>query len=205
MLLKLVGSAHGTLVFSRRAHVLGSAIRELLPHGASVLDIGTGDGTIAAYWKSERPDLSVEGVDVLVRPDAKIPVAWFDGQTLPFRDNSFDVTTMVDVLHHANDQLRLLSEAARVARRYVIIKDHVAASAFDRATLAAMDWVGNAPHGVSLPYNYLSQPQWIDLTASANLEVETTKMDLGLYAFPLNELFGRNLHFISCLRKKQAK
>jgi len=185
--------------------VLGSAIRELLPAGSQVLDVGTGDGTIAGYWTKERPDLLVEGVDVLARPEAKIAVGAFDGQTLPFPDQAFDVTTMVDVLHHAADQPRLLSEAARVARQFVIIKDHIAISTFDRATLAAMDWVGNAPHGVSLPYNYLSPGQWNDLFALADLEVERTSTDIGLYPFPLNLVFGRQLHFVSRLRKKRQK
>lgn len=201
MFLKTIGALHGHMVFSRRALVLGSAIGALFPVGANVLDIGTGDGTIAEHWTRGRPDVSVEGVDVLVRPKAKIPVRAFDGLNLPFPDRSFDVVTLVDVLHHARDQVRLLSEAARVARQFVIIKDHIPSSRLDWATLAVMDWVGNAPHGVSLPYNYLSSRQWSDLFRKAKLDVETTESKLGLYPFPLNYLFGRKLHFISRLRK----
>ena len=135
-------------------------LKELLPTDAVVLDVGTGDGTIASMLLQEREDVTIKGVDVHPRPSTKIPVTIFDGQTLPFPNSSFDVVSFVDVLHHISDPERLLLEAVRVARGYVIIKDHLAENALDRCVLRLMDWVGNAPHGVRLPYNYMSLSEW---------------------------------------------
>ena len=65
--------------------------------------------------------------------------------------------------HHARAPESLIAEAARVARKAVIVKDHLAESPLDRLTLRMMDWVGNAPHGVALPpYNYASRETWRD-------------------------------------------
>jgi hypothetical protein len=67
----------------------------------------------------------------------------------------------------------LLKEAARVARKAVILKDHFSENGVDHMTLRFMDWVGNAPHGVVLPYNYASRAEWRSWYAEAGLEIET--------------------------------
>ena len=199
-----VAEFHGTAIFPRRARVLAAAISELLPREASVLDVGSGDGTIAAQWMQARPDLRVEGIDVLVRPDTKIPVRAFDGRTIPYPDRSFDVVSFVDVLHHADDAARLLREAARVARHSVVIKDHYAENRLDRATLALMDWVANAHHGVALPYHYWSRAEWQRAFAAAALSVDELRTKLPLYPFPFSMVFGRGLHFVARLRTPHA-
>jgi hypothetical protein len=81
----------------------------------------------------------------------------------------------------------------------VIVKDHFAENTLDRATLSLMDWVGNAPHGVSLPYNFWSRDRWKCAFKTAGLTVAKIETDIPLYAFPLNWVFGRGLHFLSLL------
>lgn len=201
MIAKIMGSVHANLVFSRRARVLGDIIRELLPPNSRVLDVGCGDGAISKSWMMNRPDISVQGIDVLVRPATKIPVRAFNGQFIPFEDNSFDVVSFVDVLHHSDNALQLLREARRVSKTSVLIKDHYSENWFDQATLAFMDWVGNAPHGVSLPYNYLSHRRWKQVFRAAALFETAIETNIPLYPFPFDLVFGRKLHFIALLRK----
>ena len=201
MLKRILGSVHAKLVFSRRSRVLGDMIGDMLPPNVRVLDVGCGDGTIAQYWMTIRPDVRVEGIDVLARSATKIPVHVFDGHTIPFEDNSFDVVSFVDVLHHAENVLQLLREARRVSKNYIVIKDHYAENWIDHTTLAFMDWVGNAPHGVSLPYNFLSRATWLDVFRAAALSEAKVEMEVPLYSFPFDLVFGRNLHFIALLRK----
>jgi len=62
---------HENLVFQRRTKVLANHISDLIPHGSRVLDVGCGDGTIDMLISRQRPDITVTGLDVLVRPDAK--------------------------------------------------------------------------------------------------------------------------------------
>ncbi len=195
-----VGALHGQLVFKRRVRVLAEAIAGAIPAGArDVLDVGCGDGTIAALLQQHRPELSVTGVDVMVRPDTKVPVQEFDGVHLPFADRSFDVVMFVDVLHHTDDPTVLLREAKRVARVAVVLKDHRRNSPIAYATLRLMDWVGNAHHGVVLPYNYWSDSAWRKAFADIGLVQEARNEDMGLYPFPASLVFERNLHFLTRL------
>ena len=60
----------------------------------------------------------------------------------------------VEVLHHTTDPLALPRESSRVARDCIIIKDHHLDNLAAAAVLRFMDWMGNARHGVILPYNY---------------------------------------------------
>jgi SAM-dependent methyltransferase len=201
--LSWIARSHRALVFGRRARVLADALAPLIPAEArSVLDIGCGDGTIASLLAERRPDLAIEGVEVIPRPMCRVPCRPFDGAKLPFPDRSFDVCLFVDVLHHTTDLTQLLREAARVACTCVVLKDHLSESSFDHSTLRAMDWIGNRPHGVALTYNYQSRIQWQAHFAACGLQPAEFSTDLPLYPFPFSLLFGRNLHFVAQLAKR---
>jgi SAM-dependent methyltransferase len=189
---------HGGWVFKRRLQVLSSALAERLPSGARVLDIGAGSGEMGTAIGRHRPDIQMRGIDVFVRPKTDYPVDAFDGEHIPHDSNSFDACIIVDVLHHTKDPLTLLLEASRVAPM-VIIKDHLREGMLAEETLRAMDWVGNARHGVVLPYNYWNRLQWQAAFERAQLHAEAWQDDVPLYVGPLQMLFGRSLHFVTRL------
>jgi len=199
MLKKSIGQAHEKLVFNRRVRVLVDEIGKLLPPQSQMLDVGTGDGQIAKMIGERQEGTVVQGIDIMHREVIHIPVTLFDGKVIPMEDNSVDVVTFVDVLHHTDDPQILISEASRVARKAVIIKDHLSENALDHATLRAMDWVGNAPHGVVLPYNYAPRKDWDKCFTNAGLETDEFVTDIPLYPAPLSWVFGRKLHFIARL------
>lgn len=194
-----LAKSHDRLVFRRRVRVLVDEISALLPQGADVLDVGTGDGQVAALIHARQTGGAMRGIDVMLRPQTAIPVSLFDGAQIPLPDASVDVVTFVDVLHHTQDPASLIAEAARVARKSVIIKDHFSENALDHATLRFMDWVGNAPHGVVLPYHYASRAQWDGWFAAAGLRVDVMCGDIPLYPLPASLIFGRGLHFVTRL------
>jgi SAM-dependent methyltransferase len=200
-LLSAIKHGHRAFVHRRRVRVLAETLAAQLPPSASVLDIGCGDGTIAGLIAELRPDISIKGVEVMVRTDCRIECYPFDGHTLPFPDNSVDVCLLVDVLHHTSDVSVLLREAVRVSRNNVLLKDHLSENGFDHATLRFMDWVGNRPHGVTLTYNYQSRAQWNAHFAACGLRVATFTTDLSLYPVPFSTLVGRKLHFVALLQR----
>ena len=194
--MSLVRTLHGRVVWDRRVQVLTEQIARQLPPDARVLDVGCGDGTIAAQIMALRPDVTITGIDVLIRPETKIEVTEFDGRAIPFDAGTFDAVTFVDVLHHTDDATVLLREARRVATTSVVIKDHLADAFLANPTLRAMDWVGNASHGVALPYNYWTRAQWDAAFAEVGLEVQGSVTDLRLYAPPLTWACDRQLHVL---------
>lgn len=199
MALSVLGQVHDKVVLNRRVAVLAEALGALVPAGAKILDVGTGDGQIAALIAAEQSGTEVHGIDVMLRPETQIPVVEFDGTTIPHSDKSFDVVSFVDVLHHTQDAGGLIKEAARVARQAVLIKDHLAENALDHTTLRFMDWVGNAPHGVVLPYNYASRDMWDGWFEAAGLKTDRFDTDVPLYPAPAAWVFGRELHFVARL------
>jgi SAM-dependent methyltransferase len=196
-----LNATHGKLVFGRRVRVLSDTLATILPKDARVLDVGAGDGSIAANIMKQRADLAIEGVDVFQRPTTQIPVTVFDGHHLPFADSSFDCVLFVDVLHHTDDASELVREAARVANNSVIIKDHLLEGMFAGPTLRFMDWAGNRGHAVVLPYNYLPRSRWDQIFSGAGLRVASWRGELGLYPDPASWLFDRQLHFVARLTK----
>lgn len=190
---------HSRAVVGRRVQVLAHHLAELVPPKATVLDIGAGDGLLASALAQLRPDVCVRGVDVIVRPGAAIHVERYDGLHLPNPDRSVDVALLVDVLHHTGEQLDLLRETARVARE-VVIKDHLLQGLVARPTLRLMDSIGNARHGVALPYCYWERREWETAFEAAELRIVEWRERLGLYPIPLKWLFERSLHFMARLR-----
>lgn len=200
----VLGLIHGSYVHERRVRVLGSLIAEMLPAGASVLDVGCGDGRLSGQILAQRSDVTIEGLDVLPRANARISATHFDGKVIPCEDSSVDSVMFVDVLHHAEDPCALLREGARVARNRVIVKDHNCGSPLAELTLGFMDWVGNARYDVNLPYNYWSAGLWTAAFDLLGLQKVAHRTELGLYPGFADWVFGRNLHFLACLEKQPA-
>jgi len=201
--MNLLGNAHDKLVYPRRIAQLVRNIADLLPTDARVLDVGCGDGLLSFEIAKRRRDVRVEGIDVLLRKNTFIPVAKFDGTTIPHMDSSFDAVILVDVLHHTIDPTILLREARRVARRVIVIKDHTRNGFIAGSRLRLMDWVGNSRHGVVLPYNYWTKETWLVQLGKLGLSIDNWLDDLELYPWWANWLFGTSLHFIACVRPQR--
>lgn len=196
---KFLNTVHNKAVFRRRVRVLSGHLVHELGSSGSVLDLGCGDGSIAKAIMDREPGLVFRGMDVLIRPHTLIPVEHFDGSVIPAPDRSFDWVTIVDVLHHTDNPRQLLAEAARVARKGVIVKDHLRDGLAARQTLRLMDWVGNKGHDVRLPYNYLSKQEWEAVFSDVGIAARSWRQSLSLYPFPANLVFDRGLHFIATL------
>ncbi len=198
--MSLLGEIHGRQIQPRRIKALAAHLGSLLPEGSRVLDVGCGDGRLARAIADRRPDLSFEGIDVVDRPGAVIPVRVFDGKRIPCADRAGDVVLIADVLHHTDDPAALLAETCRVARRAVVVKDHLREGFLAGPTLRLMDWVGNAPYGTRLTYNYWTRDQWRAAFSRLGWAPDVWIDRLALYPPLADRIFGRSLHFIARLK-----
>lgn len=202
---RAVGQVHTRFVFARRIRRLAQLFAELIPKGARILDVGCGDGAASYALLAVRPDVSVEGIDVVPRERPLISVEMYDGQRIPRPDNSYDVVLLSDVLHHTQNPVTVLREVSRVTSRYVLIKDHYRQGFAAQHRLRFMDWVGNARFGVALTYNYLNPEQWATAWNEAGLQPDEAITRLHLYPVPLDWIFGARLHFIARLTKSNGR
>ena len=199
--MRLVEKIHERYIFGRRIGKLAAHFARVIPLGARVLDVGCGDGALARLIMKQRPDVKIDGIDVLIREKTHISVQRFDGHTIPYPSGAFELVMFADVLHHTADPEILLREAIRVCSDAIVLKDHTAEGLLAHPTLRFMDKVGNARHGINLPFNYWTETHWLEVFRSLGLNVSTWIKQLGLYPLPVNWLFGRSLHFLAVLSK----
>ncbi|MEO6536133.1 MAG: class I SAM-dependent methyltransferase [Candidatus Paceibacterota bacterium] len=84
-----------------------------VPADAKILDIGCGIKPYRSLFASP----SYIGIDIEGGghgDEEKTVDAYYDGENVPFPDNSFDVTLCTQVLEHASNPAALVSEASRV-------------------------------------------------------------------------------------------
>jgi SAM-dependent methyltransferase len=182
--------------------VLAQHLAARLPRDSRVLDVGTGDGALASRIMQLRPDVTIEGLDVAIRPKVWISVGLFDGLHIPIECSSFDCVMLVDVLHHAQDASLLLREAVRVTRRQLLIKDHLCEGILASATLRFMDHVGNWGHDVAVRGKYFSETEWRDLISQTGAVIDERVDRLDIYPFPFTHIFDRRFQVLFELRKK---
>lgn len=97
--------------------------RKFIPTDSSVLDIGTGTGSTLNYINQHIPNLRVHGLDIINHLDfpSDLDRTIYDGFTVPFASNAFDIVLLLYTLRHVEQPKQVLVEAARVAREQIIV------------------------------------------------------------------------------------
>ena len=118
-----------TMGLARVRRVFG-VLRSLTPE--DVLDVGTGRGVFLWPLLDEFPDLPVTAIDqdpqrvrdleaVRLGGIERLVAYEMDATSLVCETDSFDVTTLLEVLEHLPEVDRAVAEAVRVTRRFVLV------------------------------------------------------------------------------------
>jgi SAM-dependent methyltransferase len=99
---------------------LAAGIHQALGESQTVVNIGAGAGS---YEPTDRTVVAVEPSQAMIhqRPPDQAPVVQASATDLPFRDAAFDAALAILTVHHWPDQLRGLTEMARVTRERIVI------------------------------------------------------------------------------------
>ena len=141
-----------TLSAVAKARNVSTLLPDLGPSGVRLLDIGCGDGAVLEAIAGDHPEWSFAGVEIAQRAvdiaAGRLPAAdiqRYDGTTLPFEDETFDVGVLSHVLEHVTDPPAVLREAARVCR-VVHRRGPARGQPLDPARVEARDRREGRPH-----------------------------------------------------------
>lgn len=99
-----------------------AAIRSAVPHARRILDVGCGHGFSSYYLQRWAPvTVALDSSASLLTMNPVARRVRGIAERLPFNDNTFDLVNFWESLHHVEDAVVALREAARVTRRWVVI------------------------------------------------------------------------------------
>lgn len=93
----------------------------------------------------------------------------YDGKSLPFEDNAFDLVQLITVLHHVQDPEALVLEAKRVGKR-LLIQEETYTSTFQKYITWIADSVNNWEFR-GHPHTNKTDKEWEALFQQNDLQV----------------------------------
>ena len=139
----------------------------------SHIEIGSGPGSVLSVMRKQ--NYTVEGLDIAdnsFREDLRPTV--YDGENMPFLHNDFDTALLLTVLHHTQDPDAIIREAARIAKRIVIIED-VYDNRFMEWLTKVFDSVMNLEF-IGHPHSNRSDAEWRETFERLDLRIRYRKI-----------------------------
>ena len=143
-------------------------------------------------------------MDVVRRPEAVVEPVLYDGSHLPFESGHFDLALAVDAVHHADAPAVFLAELARVARRWIVLKDHTYETAAGASMLRVLDEIGNRRFSIRSPGRYQRGFEWISWLETKGFALRSLTHPARCHARLLGALTNR-LQFVALLERDDAR
>ena len=145
----------------RRRNRILEQIVPFLTKGDRFLDIGSGSCNVC--YDLMELGYDVTGVDI---DDLSV---FPDGERLPFHDDSFDTSLILQVLHHTANPEEIIKEARRVSKKIIIMEDLITSRIQKYLTFFA-DSLGNLEF-TGHPHSNMSQSGWEGIFDKVNLRI----------------------------------
>ncbi len=137
-------------------------IADMVPEGATVLDLGCGDGDLLAYLSSRRNikargvEISEEGVLACVRRGLSVRQGNLQEGLADYPDNSFDYVILSQTLPFLDDPAMILHEVLRVGKSAIVSLPNWG---YWRCRLSLL-FRGRIPKATDLPQRWYETPRW---------------------------------------------
>ncbi len=154
--------------FKSRAEKLVDLFDAHLKDGQKIIDIGAGSCLVAR--EISKKGIQIVPVDVIDYNRTDLDLMIFDGERLPFEDNSFDISLLIFVLHHCDFPIRVLREAIRVSEKIIVMED-IYYSGGERIFLKIWDFITNLFASENMPFNFRNKKGWRSLFRQLGLVV----------------------------------
>ncbi len=136
-----------------------AAIAAWIPQGASVLDLGCGDGSLLQYLKTEREvrgygvEISDAGIVACIQNGVNVIQNDLDSGLKDFESNSFDYVILSQTLQATRHTEPLMQEILRVGREGIVSFPNFG---YWKARLNVLH--GHMPMSEELPYQWYNTP-----------------------------------------------
>jgi len=167
-------------VGNKRAIDTVGKIKKFLNKNNSILDIGS--GTCNVYEVLLKKGYNVVGLDVRHFSFVEnIKPVLYDGDKIPFEDNTFDVALLLTVLHHLPYPEKIIKEAMRVSKKVIIIED-IYSNIFSQYLTYFFDCICNLEF-IGHPHTNKDDKQWKDVFLQHGLNIMNIRYDNLFFIF----------------------
>lgn len=162
-------------ILQKRTEKIVDLFEPFIEEGEKILDIGAGGGWISEeIQRRKKAEITLLDVKDFNQTDLKIVL--YDGENIPFPDNSFDISLLIFALHHCLNFAKVLEEAKRVSKKKIIIIEDVPTSPINKIFLCVWDVVTNIPSLIKFPgetftFDFKTVSQWQKILDGLRLKV----------------------------------
>ncbi|OQA56122.1 MAG: hypothetical protein BWY42_01162 [Candidatus Omnitrophica bacterium ADurb.Bin277] len=142
----------------KRAELITCFFEKALSPGSRVLDLGGGWGFYSRPLARRGHESVI--LDVIRPGYQKAPVVLYEGERIPFDDESFDAAILITMLHHVPDPEKLLREVRRVTRGKVVVVEDLFHHGLGRFWTICRDRLLNMEF-MSHPHQFRKHEEWV--------------------------------------------
>lgn len=110
--------------------------------------------------------------------DSVTPIV-YDGKKIPLKRKHTDITLLISVLHHVDEQKELMNEAKRVSKK-IIIQEDLVSGKFKRKIYSLLDNLMNLELSVK-DNNYHSLEEWKNIFKQNGLSLKSVNLKKGYF------------------------
>ncbi len=136
-------------------------ILDLIPNNCSILDLGSGDGTLIDLLRTEKKNIKIQGIEINAKSLQQSLLKGInavqqdlDGGLNDFKDKSFDFVILNKTLQATHKPLLVLKEAIRIGKKVLISFPNFGYW----IVRSQLFFFGKMPKSRDLPYEWYDTP-----------------------------------------------